>query len=286
MPLASRRQEESMCRIFLLGMALHLSWSVSEVAAQGGTSSIGGGSGSGLGGGGFGGSSMGGSGLGGGSMGGGGNQYLGNSNSAGFGLGFLRLGQSGNSRGGGNSTGTTSFLGPFYASPLALGYAPLNSGSSQTASSNSNPAFGAAFANTASGTTGGRGAAGVLGGMGATGTSNLTGSVDFNPVNSSGIRRNLPYAAEVNFEGNLARSETDQAALVAMAERRLVEEVASVVSRSSRLPSASGVNVSMDQGFLVLRGNVGSEKERRVLEAMVRMTPGVREIRNEVRVGQ
>lgn len=275
-----------MGRNLLLGIVLHLTWGVTQVSAQGGISSIGGGSGSGLGGGGFGGSSMGGSGLGGGGIGGGGNQYLGNSNSGGFGLGFLRLGQSGTSRGGGNSTGTTSFLGPYFASPLALGYGPLNTGSSQTASSTANPAFGAAFANTASGTSGGRGATGALGGMGATGASNLTGSVDFNPVNSSGIRRNLPYAAEVNFEGNLARSESEQSALIAMAEKRLVDEVASVVARSSRLPSASGVVVSMDQGFLVLRGNVGSEKERRVLEAMVRMTPGVREIRNEVRIGQ
>ena len=79
---------------------------------------------------------------------------------------------------------------------------------------------------------------------------------------------------------------SDQAALIAIAEKRLIDEVGSIVSRSSRLPSASAVLVSMDQGFLVLRGKVGSEKERRVLEAMVRMTPGIREIRNEVQVGQ
>ena len=288
MPLASRRQEGYMRRIFLLGLALHLTWAVGQVAAQGGSSSLGGGSGSGLGGSGLGGSSLGGSGLGGGGMGGGPNQLIGNSNgnNSGFGLGFMRLGQSGSARGGGSATGSTSFMGPYYASPLALGYGPLNTGNAQAASSNANPAFGTVFANTASGTTGGRGASGAMGGLGATGSSNLTGSVDFNPVNSSGIKRNLPYAAEVNFEGNFTRSEADQAALIAIAEKRLIDEVGSIVSRSSRLPSASAVVVSMDQGFLVLRGKVGSEKERRVLEAMVRMTPGIREIRNEVQVGQ
>ena len=39
----------------------------------------------------------------------------------------------------------------------------------------------------------------------------------------------------------------------------------------------------MDQGVLVLSGKVASDKERRVLEAMVRMTPGVRDLRNDVR---
>lgn len=281
MPLASGRQEKFMSRIFLLGICLHLSWAATQVTAQGGINSLGGGSGSGLGG-----SSMGGGGFGGGSMGGGGNQFLGNSGSSEFGLGFLRLGQSGTSRGGGNSTGSTSFLGPYFASPLALGYGPLNAGSTQTSSPNANPAFGTPFASSASGTTGGRRNAGTMGGAGLTGTSNITASVDFTPVNSSGIRRNLPYTAEVNFDGNLVQSEGEQAAVAALAERRMVAEVVSVLGRSSRLPSASGVVVSMDQGFLVLRGNVGSEKDRRVLEAMVRMTPGVREIRNEVRVGQ
>ena len=58
-----------MRRIFLLGLALHLTWAVGKVAAQGGGSSLGGGSGSGLGGSGLSGSSLGGSGLGGGGSG-------------------------------------------------------------------------------------------------------------------------------------------------------------------------------------------------------------------------
>lgn len=276
-----------MRRILLLGIVLQLAIVTGQAVAQSsmgssGSSSSGLGS-SGLGGSGLGGGSMGGGSMGGGGMGGG-SQFLGAPSGSGFGLGFMRLGQSNTGRGGsGSSTGSTSFLGPYFASPLALGYGPLNTGNAQAAGSNANPAFGTAFATSATGTSGSRSTAG---GMGGAGSSNLTGSMDFNPVNSTGIRRNLPYAAEINFDGRSGRSESEQGNMAAMAEQRLVNEVATVVARSTRLPSAGNVVVSMDQGFLVLRGSVGTDKERRVLEAMVRMTPGVREIRNEVRIGQ
>jgi osmotically-inducible protein OsmY len=71
-----------------------------------------------------------------------------------------------------------------------------------------------------------------------------------------------------------------------MAAAKLTSDLNAVIARSSRLPSASGIDVSIDQGIVVLRGAVASDKERRVLEAIVRMSPGVREIRNEVRVGR
>jgi len=283
-PSADKRPEVLMIRISLLALMLHPLMVVGQVIAQ--PTSLG----SGIGGGGIGGSSgIGGGGIGGGGIGGGGmssgNQFIGNQ-SGGFGLGFMKLGMASGRAGSANSTGSTSFMGPYYATPLAIGYGPLNSGSTQAYSPTNNPAFGVAFANTgtAGGTNSGRGTAGGLGGvgaMGAQGASNLTGSVDFVPLSSSGIRRNLPYAAEVNFEGSQAQMDGP-----GMAAAKLTNDLNSVIARSSRLPSASGIDVSIDQGIVVLKGAVASDKERRVLEAMVRMSPGVREIRNEVRVGR
>jgi hypothetical protein len=162
---------------------------------------------------------------------------------------------------------------------LALGYGPLNTGSAATANANTDPTFGTAFANTATsgtGTAGGRGGAG--GGQGGA-TSNLTGSVDFIPISSSGLRRNLPYSAEVNFEG----TPTNPDAGAAIMEQRMLSNVTDMLARSSRVQAASNIQISMDQGVLVLSGKVGTDKERRVLEAMVRMTPGVRDLRNDVR---
>jgi len=274
-----------MIRISLLALMFHSLLVVGQAIAQPNST------GSGIGGGGIGGSSgIGGGGIGGGGIGGGGmssgNQFIGNQ-SGGFGLGFMKLGTASGRAGSANSTGSTSFMGPYYATPQAIGYGPLNSGSTQAYSPTSNPAFGVAFANTGSaGANSGRGGMGGLGGagaMGAQGASNLTGSVDFVPLSSSGVRRNLPYAAEVNFEGNLATM--DGSGMAAAASAKLTSDLNSVIARSSRLPSASGINVSMDQGVVVLKGAVASDRERRVLEAMVRMSPGVREIRNEVRVG-
>ena len=194
-------------------------------------------------------------------------------------MGFLTLGQrAGSNRSG---TGSGSFLGPYYASPLALGYGPLNTGSAATANANTDPTFGTAFANTATsgtGAAGGRGGAASQGSQGGA-TSNLTGSVDFTPINSSGLRRNLPYSAEVNFEG----TPTNPDAAAAIMEQRMLNNVTDMLARSSRVQAASNIQISMDQGVLVLSGKVGTDKERRVLEAMVRMTPGVRDLRNDVR---
>ncbi len=274
-----------MWRIWLLGLGLHAFVYVGSASAQfsgggGGSSMGGGGSAGGLssGGGsmGGGGGQGGGGGLGGGA--GGGGSFNNPTNSGGFGLGFMTLGQRAGSNRSGTSTGSGSFLGPYYASPLALGYGPLNTGSAATASANTDPTFGSAFANTA---TSGSGAAGGRGGAGgqAGAASNLSGSVDFTPINSSGLRRNLPYSAAINFDG----APTNPDVSASIMEQRMVSNVSEMLARSSRIQSASNIQISLDQGVLVLSGIVGTEKERRVIEAMVRMTPGVRDLRNDVR---
>jgi osmotically-inducible protein OsmY len=83
----------------------------------------------------------------------------------------------------------------------------------------------------------------------------------------------------VNFEG----TPTNPDAAASIMEQRMLSNVTDMLARSSRVQAASNIQISMDQGVLVLSGKVGTDKERRVLEAMVRMTPGVRDLRNDVR---
>jgi hypothetical protein len=55
-----------------------------------------------------------------------------------------------------------------------------------------------------------------------------------------------------------------------------------VVARSNRLPSNATIRVMLDGNTVVLRGSVADERERRMAENLIRLSPGVREVRNEL----
>ncbi len=57
-----------------------------------------------------------------------------------------------------------------------------------------------------------------------------------------------------------------------------------VLVRSSSLPSARDIQVAMDGSVVVLRGPVSNDDERRLAENLVRLTPGVHDVRNELQV--
>lgn len=58
-----------------------------------------------------------------------------------------------------------------------------------------------------------------------------------------------------------------------------------VLDRSSMLPSAPGITMEMDGPVVVLRGNVATADEVTLAENVLRLTPGVRDVRNELKVG-
>ncbi len=64
----------------------------------------------------------------------------------------------------------------------------------------------------------------------------------------------------------------------------LFVKVKAVIDRSSYLPSKGNIQISMEGTTVQLQGQVGSEKERRTAEGMVRMTPGVRVVENQLQV--
>jgi hypothetical protein len=58
-----------------------------------------------------------------------------------------------------------------------------------------------------------------------------------------------------------------------------------LLSRSSALSRPGTIRVDAVGEVIVLRGKVASEDERRLVEGMVRLEPGVHEVRNELEVG-
>jgi hypothetical protein len=57
-----------------------------------------------------------------------------------------------------------------------------------------------------------------------------------------------------------------------------------IIQSSTRLPSRANISVLSNGTGVVLRGTVATEHERLLAEALVRLTPGVRDIANELEV--
>jgi hypothetical protein len=50
------------------------------------------------------------------------------------------------------------------------------------------------------------------------------------------------------------------------------------------LSAPNGITVHSDTSGIVLRGSVANDNERRLVENMIRLQPGVRELRNELQI--
>jgi hypothetical protein len=55
-----------------------------------------------------------------------------------------------------------------------------------------------------------------------------------------------------------------------------------MLARSNALPSSPNIQVAVDGDTVVLRGLVADDHDRRLAEGMVRLTPGVHDVRNEL----
>jgi hypothetical protein len=222
------------------------------------------------------------------SLGGGssGNSY--GFNSSAFGLGSTGTGTTGstsaspfgNAPGAGNSStgyGSTSLFGPYFANPLATGI-PGTTGTTSTKAFGQ-PLFnistgGVYNTNTGTGNSGRGNAGGGRTGtnFGNTGTGNIARSgttTTFSPSNS--FRSNAsPYTSRIAF------------VVTPPAREELRADLQRVIAQSSDLPSRNGVSVQVDGDTVVLQGQVSTNEERRLLESIVRLTPGVNVVRNEL----
>ena len=59
-----------------------------------------------------------------------------------------------------------------------------------------------------------------------------------------------------------------------------------IVTRATTFSAPANINVVMDSGIVVLRGSVGTSNDKRLVENMLRLQPGVRDVRNELDVKQ
>ncbi|MFO0808003.1 MAG: BON domain-containing protein [Gemmataceae bacterium] len=198
--------------------------------------------------------------------------------------GFNNAGSGARSTGRGGTTAgsatvsTTNFLSTTYVNVLAQG---ISSSTGANATVGSNVAFGSPVytITTTTGTTGGRtgatGMGGIGGRTGATGSGSLSTGVSFTQGGSLGAaigRRGPVVGAGLRFAPQGRSLE------------QIRSEVASSLANGSRLTNVNGVTVHAIDGAVVLRGTVASEDDRRLAENHAWLTPGVRQIKNELQV--
>lgn len=116
------------------------------------------------------------------------------------------------------------------------------------------------------GGTGGRGATG-FGGQGMTGYGNSAAT----SAQVIAMPRQISYTAAVRFP------------TVPMTAPRMHTEARAVLDRSVSLSNPRAIEVVADGSVVVLRGTVRDEDEARLAENMIRLTPGVHDVKNELK---
>ncbi len=233
---------------------------------------LGGGSGlgsSGLGGG----SGLGSSGVGGSSLGGGG--FGSSMGSSGFGFsttGGASSGAAGRTTGGRAGTaqvGATSFEGPYFYNPFSLG---LPTGSAGIGGIGS-------IGGTTSTTTGSFGAPLYTLTTNTTGTASINTNLQNQMANGFGvgvnIRRLPAYATTLKF----AVPPPPPPAQVRV-------DLQNMLAQTTQLNPADSVRITMDGPAVVLHGRVVDDDERRLVENMMLLSPGVNQVRNELTVAK
>ena len=173
-------------------------------------------------------------------------------------------------------------FGPYLANPYYQG-TMLNSragaapggfgvplfGTTTTAGGNLGSAGGAA----GTGGAAGAGGAGGLGGLGGAG-GRAGGAGSVNTVDPGGVLVQLPrqiaYTAQVKFP------------VIPAGTVQLQNDLRGFIDRAPTIANPAGVQVQVTGTAVVLRGAVRDEEEARLVEGLVRLTPGVGVITNEL----
>jgi hypothetical protein len=151
--------------------------------------------------------------------------------------------------------------------PLSMGI-PNSSGTLPTT-----PTIGVPlYTVTGTGTSGGSTYGGLAGAGGSSAGSAVTSTGSVNAT-SVGVRRAPSYVTALAFEYKGQPPDQVRA------------ELQELLSHSARLSTRDNIRVDVDGQFVVLRGTVANEHDRRLAEALARLTPGVHDLRNELGVG-
>ena len=163
----------------------------------------------------------------------------------------------------------------FYANPYAMGMSSSGGGTG-------GGGFGQPLYGTSTGgqSAGGRNASfnssfNSSGGFGAGGFGGGGRGGQNNAANQSGIL--IPVQVQMNYTALL------QFPAAPAAASRIQTDIRAALNGTSMIANAKAVEVITDRNNNVtLRGPVADEDEARLIEGMVRLTPGVREIKNEL----
>lgn len=275
--------------LWLSGGASALAQIPTTGGGGGGGISIGGGGG--IGGGGL----TGGGGAGGGGlqpppgMGGGGGPGGAGGSGAGGGLGGTGgAGAAGRTGGAGTSVDQSNFLSSYYSNPLYMGRPNQTATTPGAAGANGVTSIGSTQARGVSGTSGlggfgqpsfgaSQGAGRTTGRAGtATATTNRAGALGSGlggtGLQQGGSTTRLTYATSVRFP------------VRPVVTSELTSELRGVINRSSSLKNPGAIEVIVDGQTVVLRGKVSDEDESRLVEGLIMLTPGVRQVKNELQL--
>jgi hypothetical protein len=128
--------------------------------------------------------------------------------------------------------------------------------------------------NTAGRTAGGLGTAAA--GLGNRTTGARAGGLGTNQGQSSSTVIALPR--QISYTATLRMP-----AAPALNTAQVQSELRSVLDRSSMLTNGRGVEVTMSGNTVVLRGQVKNEEEAQTAEGIIRLTPGVKDVKNELK---
>jgi hypothetical protein len=163
----------------------------------------------------------------------------------------------------GNSTNTGANAANFLRNTFAN---PSYQGRYNVATSQAPGGFGVVmYPVTGTGTTGAQG--GRQGG--AAGTSSTVNVQDPGGIIAP-LQRQIAYTSVVKFQAP------------AVPAGQLQSELSGMISRTTMIANPAGVQVTTDGTNVVIRGTVRDLDEARTVEGMIRMTPGVRKITNEL----
>jgi hypothetical protein len=111
----------------------------------------------------------------------------------------------------------------------------------------------------------------------ATTTTNTpTTTTQANGFTTTGIVRNPQYTTVLSEELPPVIHKSDA----------ILADVRSVIDRSTFVTNKNAIQVNVTGNIIELRGAVGTEKERRMVEGMVRMSPGVYDVQNKLTIVQ
>ena len=176
-----------------------------------------------------------------------------------------RTGAGGRTLGGtGVSISPTNFLAATYGNPLYSGRPGSTNISPLSGGGFGQPSFGATTTGTTGRTTGTNLNAGRMTGGTATVGTNL------NAATQSIVP--ITYTTEIRFPVTPIQPPQVQADLQAL------------INRTTALRQPSNVRIEVNGDVVIIRGRVADDDERRLVEGMVRMEPGIRQVRNELTI--